>query len=38
MRHDWWMITEHALLSVRPGMEEDFEEAFSKAKSIIASM
>ncbi|MDR6414713.1 antibiotic biosynthesis monooxygenase [Pseudarthrobacter sulfonivorans] len=32
------MITEHALLSVRPGMEDDFETAFSKARSIISSM
>ncbi|MGM9474754.1 antibiotic biosynthesis monooxygenase family protein [Pseudarthrobacter sp. YS3] len=32
------MITEHALLTVRPGMENDFEVAFSEAKSIIASM
>lgn len=38
MGHDCWVITEHALLSVRPGMEGDFEDAFSKAKSIIASM
>ncbi|MGY4543898.1 heme-degrading monooxygenase HmoA [Arthrobacter sp. UYNi723] len=32
------MITEHALLSVRPGMEEEFETSFGKAKSIIGSM
>jgi heme-degrading monooxygenase HmoA len=32
------VITEHALLSVRPGLEEDFEAAFGKAKSIIGSM
>lgn len=32
------MITEHALLSVRPGMEEEFENAFGQAKSIIGSM
>jgi len=38
MGHDGRMITEHALLSVRPGMEDDFEIAFSKAKLIIASM
>ncbi len=38
MGHDGGMITEHALLSVRPGMEDDFEIAFSKAKLIIASM
>lgn len=38
MGHDCRMITEHALLSVRPGMENDFEIAFSKAKSIVAAM
>lgn len=38
MGDDCWVITEHALLSVRPGMEDDFEIAFSEAKSIIASM
>lgn len=38
MGNDCRMITEHALLSVRPGMEDDFEIAFGKAKSIIASM
>lgn len=38
MSHDCWVITEHALLSVRPGMEEEFETAFNKAKSIIGSM
>lgn len=32
------MITEHALLSVRPGMEDAFEKAFDKAKSIVGSM
>ncbi len=32
------MITEHALLSVKPGMEKEFETAFAKAKSIIGSM
>jgi len=32
------VTTEHALLSVRPGLEDDFEKAFGKAKSIIASM
>ncbi|MBT2596438.1 antibiotic biosynthesis monooxygenase [Arthrobacter sp. ISL-72] len=32
------MITEHALLSVRPGTDAEFEIAFNKAKSIISSM
>ncbi|MGL3807577.1 antibiotic biosynthesis monooxygenase family protein [Paeniglutamicibacter sp. R2-26] len=32
------MITEHALLPVRPGLEGEFEMAFGKAKSIISSM
>ena len=32
------MITEHALLPVRPGLEGEFEVAFAKAKSIISSM
>ena len=32
------MITEHALLPVKPGMEDEFEIAFGKAKSIISSM
>ena len=32
------MILEHALLSVRPGTEADFEVAFVEAKAIIASM
>ncbi|WP_248759176.1 antibiotic biosynthesis monooxygenase [Pseudarthrobacter sp. SSS035] len=32
------MITEHALLAVRTGLEEDFENAFGEAKSIIGSM
>ena len=31
------MILEHAVLPVRPGEEEDFEEAFSLAKTIILS-
>jgi heme-degrading monooxygenase HmoA len=31
------MILEHAVLPVRPGEEEDFEEAFTLAKSIILS-
>jgi heme-degrading monooxygenase HmoA len=32
------MITEHALLPVISGLEEDFEEAFDRARLIIASM
>lgn len=32
------MITEHALLTVTPGQEHDFELAFSEAQPIIASM
>jgi heme-degrading monooxygenase HmoA len=32
------VITEHALLSVRPGREADFEAAFADARAIIASM
>lgn len=32
------MITEHALLPVRPGMEQDFEAAFGQARHIIAAM
>ena len=32
------MILEVAVLNVIPGMEDDFLEAFSKAKDIIASM
>jgi heme-degrading monooxygenase HmoA len=32
------MITEHAILPVKPGRGEDFERAFSAAKSIIVSM
>lgn len=32
------MITEHALLPVIPGQEEDFEAAFGQARHIIASM
>lgn len=32
------MITEHALLPVIPGREEDFETAFGQARTIIASM
>ncbi|PPK95266.1 heme-degrading monooxygenase HmoA [Kineococcus xinjiangensis] len=30
------MILEHAVLNVRPGRSEHFEEAFGRAKSIIA--
>ena len=32
------MVLEHALLSVGPGREEAFEEAFGQAKEIIAGM
>ncbi|HEX9683836.1 MAG TPA: antibiotic biosynthesis monooxygenase [Acidimicrobiales bacterium] len=32
------MILEHAILDVAPGQEEQFEDAFNQAKSIIASM
>ena len=32
------MILEVAVLNVIPGLEDDFLEAFSKAKGIIASM
>ena len=32
------MITEHALLPVIPGREEQFEAAFRQARPIIASM
>jgi heme-degrading monooxygenase HmoA len=32
------MITEHAVLEVKPGQEADFEAAFAEAKTIIASM
>ena len=32
------MITEHALLPVIPGQEQEFEAAFAQARSIIASM
>lgn len=32
------MITEHALLDVKPGLEDDFEAAFVEARAIIASM
>jgi heme-degrading monooxygenase HmoA len=32
------MILEAAMLQVRPGMEEDFEEAFRMASGIISAM
>jgi heme-degrading monooxygenase HmoA len=32
------MITEHAVLPVKPGRAEEFEQAFGTAKSIISSM
>jgi heme-degrading monooxygenase HmoA len=32
------VITEQAMLDVRPGQEPEFEKAFSEAKGIIASM
>jgi heme-degrading monooxygenase HmoA len=32
------MILEVAILNVKPGQEKDFEAAFCKAQSIIASM
>lgn len=32
------MILEHALLTVRPGQERDFESAFAEAKTIISAM
>lgn len=31
------MITEHALLPVKPGMEEDFMVAFGPARELIAA-
>ncbi|WP_380166774.1 antibiotic biosynthesis monooxygenase family protein [Jannaschia sp. R86511] len=31
------MVLEHALLSVRPGHEAEFEDAFSRARAIIAA-
>jgi len=31
------VVLEHAVLQVRPGREADFEEAFERAKAIIAS-
>lgn len=35
--HDHGMVLEHALLSVRPGQEDEFEDAFREAKSIVSS-
>jgi heme-degrading monooxygenase HmoA len=32
------VVLEHALLSVRPGAEGDFEGAFAEAKTIIAGI
>ena len=32
------MITEQAVLDVKPGREDEFEAAFGRAKAIIASM
>jgi len=32
------MVLEHALLSVKPEQEEEFEDAFQQAKAIIAGM
>ncbi|TFV66379.1 UNVERIFIED_ORG: antibiotic biosynthesis monooxygenase [Bacillus sp. AZ43] len=32
------MILEHALLSVRPGEQQAFEQAFAEARQIIAGM
>ena len=32
------MVTEHALLPVRPGLEAEFEQAFDEARAIISSM
>ncbi|MEJ3405175.1 antibiotic biosynthesis monooxygenase [Rathayibacter sp. YIM 133350] len=32
------MITEHAILPVRPGEETHFEQAFARAREIIAAM
>lgn len=32
------VITEHALLPVKPGLEAEFEAAFAEARPIIASM
>jgi heme-degrading monooxygenase HmoA len=35
---DFGVITEQAVLDVRPGQERDFESAFAEAKALIASM
>jgi heme-degrading monooxygenase HmoA len=35
--HTGQMITEHALLAVIPGREDDFETAFGQARTIIAA-
>lgn len=32
------MVTEQAVLDVRPGQERDFESAFAEAKALIALM
>lgn len=32
------MVTEHALLSVVAGQEQDFERAFRKARTVISSV
>lgn len=32
------MVLEHALLSVKPGREDEFVAAFAQAKTIIANM
>lgn len=32
------MITEHALLSVRPGTVDDFHRAFDQARTLIATL
>ncbi|MBO3089771.1 antibiotic biosynthesis monooxygenase family protein [Cellulomonas dongxiuzhuiae] len=32
------MVLEHALLSVVPGREAEFEDAFARARAVIASM
>lgn len=32
------MVLEHALLSVRPGREDEFEDSFSEATTIILGM
>jgi heme-degrading monooxygenase HmoA len=35
---DYGVITEQAVLDVKPGQERDFESAFAEAKALIASM